>query len=109
MLASFRRLSWRRTQPCSVACCHRNITFSATRQAEVEKGVEAEEPADDELEMMEGESEEGPRVSNSAEMLDTFLHSVGAPFRTPQKPNNWLGDDRVRYFLLVAVWSFTLY
>jgi hypothetical protein len=42
------------------------------------------------------EEVEGPRV-NSAEMLEIFLNTEGAQFKTPQKPNNWLGGDKVRY------------
>jgi len=80
-----------------VACCRRNITFSAARQAEVERGAEAEELDTLEMENDEDESE-GRQTSNSAEMLETYLRGLGAPFKTPEKPNNWLGDDRVRYF-----------
>jgi len=101
MLTSFRRLPWRTTQLYSVACCRRNITFSAACQAEVEKGAEeAEEPTDGlkTTEDDEDESKGRRQASNSAEMLETFLQSLGNPFKTPQKPNNWLGDDRVRYF-----------
>jgi hypothetical protein len=98
MLTSFRRLPWRTTQLYSVACCRRNITFSAARQAEVEKV--AEEAADglETTENDEDESEGRRGASNSAEMLENFLQSMGTQFKTPQKPNNWLADDRVRYF-----------
>jgi hypothetical protein len=27
-------------------------------------------------------------------MLETFIKTVGAKFKTPTRPNNWLGDDR---------------
>jgi hypothetical protein len=93
MLVAFRRLPWRTAQRCSIISCRRNIAFSVARQAEVEP--QTVEPSE-ELQLEEGD-EERENESNSAVMLETFLQTVGEQFKTPQKPNNWLGNDKVSY------------
>jgi len=73
------------TQPYFGRMARRNITSRAARQAEVERGAEAEELDTLEMENDEDESEGRP-TSNSAEMLETYLRGLGAPFKTPEKP-----------------------
>jgi hypothetical protein len=88
MFTLLRHLPWRTVQPCLVSSCRRNIAFSAARRAEV-GNLEGEKDGDTE------EFEEERFAANSAEMLETFIQTVGAKFKTPTRPNNWLGDDRV--------------
>jgi len=95
MLASL-RLPWRTAQPCPVTCRRRNIAFTVARQAKVAAETQAVKPADGPEAKQGGEEEsEGRFESNSAQMLETFLQTVGAQFKIPQKPNNWLGGNRV--------------
>jgi hypothetical protein len=85
MLTSLQRLPWLTVQSCSVTSCRRSIAFSIARQADSENFPSAEPVG----------LEVGPSGSNSAEMLDSFLQTVGAKYKTPRKPNNWLGGDKV--------------
>lgn len=92
MLTSLRRLPWRSPQLGSVTFCHRNFSISAACRAVVENlqgAVDGQKP--------KGTVIQGSFGSNSAEMLETFLETVGAQFKAPQRPNNWLGGDRVGY------------
>lgn len=101
MLASFRRLPWRTAQPYLRDSSFRNIASSAVRKAEVEDVEPAETLSEEELqEDYEGGDQEFSgtlRGGNSAQMLENFLRNEGSRYRTPRKPNNWLGDFVVRH------------
>lgn len=101
MLASFRPLPWRTAQPYLRDSSCRNIVSSAIRKAEVEDVKPAETTGVKELqEDNEGGSEKiSSRLSGSARMLELWLRGQGSQYRTPRKPNNWLGGDVVRYSL----------
>lgn len=110
MLTSFRRLPWRTVQPRVLSSYHRAISVSATRRAEVEDVEASETNSAEEMEESyeenEGEFAEGRFGRNSAEMLETFLDADGSKFKTPLKPNNWLGDTVVgALFVLYSSFS----
>lgn len=100
MFTSLRRLPWPTAPSCSVSSRCRNITFSVARRAVVQNSgeveIEATQASDpQEPEEDEGEFEKEKGGINSAKMLETFLRTEGAKFKIPQKPNNWLGGQRV--------------
>lgn len=55
---------------------------------ELQEGYEGDEA--------EADFEDTSRGLNSAQMLENWLGGEGASFKTPIKPNNWLGGDVVR-------------
>ena len=101
MLTSFRGLPWRAAQPYLRDSSCRSIVSSAIRNAEVEDIKPAETSRAEELqEDYEGGKEKNSgRLSGSARMLELWLRGEGSQYRTPRKPNNWLGGDVVRYSL----------
>lgn len=91
MLQSLRRLPCRATYTCIP---RRNLTFTAARQAEIQENNEVAEDTPDRAQSL-------PVGKNSAEMLENFLRDSGTKFKTPAKPNNWLGGDRVELFRVI--------
>jgi hypothetical protein len=75
--------------------CRRNIASSAARLAEPGSFEEAQiSDAAFPEEGSEGDSgfeEPSWHRMNSAEMLEAWLEGDGAKFKTPMRPNNWLG------------------
>ena len=101
MFSSLRRPS---VQPCLLRSCRRNIASSAARRAEPGEleGADSSDAVFPE-QRFEGDGgfEEPPRRMNSAEMLDVWLQGEGAKFKSPIRPNNWLGDHVVEFYPIV--------
>lgn len=100
MLSSLRRLPWGTFQPSLPPSCRRGITFSAIRRAgpddlEGAENIDAAEGSEAEVEY-----EESARRMNSAEMLEAWLEGEGAKFKTPIRPNNWLGGHVVEFYFI---------